>query len=219
MNIIFEKNEKKKFDYDETYFDKQSKEIKYDDGWSEEYISNLMLKSEEPTVASEYKFMRNLCLKVEELISEDKSWTFKNNGQKRLYDLRYNISNSNEDQLTNQSSALQAIANTLGDLLNKFDNEGRDKNFEGYELIDQIYTRCALLYRDLDKDILSNIATPKTDKSSKIKERVRKTDYGHIEEKFEMVNGLKNGVAKEFDKKGKIKRTLYYIDGELMSFV
>lgn len=219
LNIIFEKNEKKKFDYDETYFDKQSKEIKYDDGWSEEYISNLMLKSEEPTVASEYKFMRNLCLKVEELISEDKSWTFKNNGQKRLYDLRYNISNSNEDQLTNQSSALQAIANTLGDLLNKFDNEGRDKNFEGYELIDQIYTRCALLYRDLDKDILSNIATPKTDKSSKIKERVRKTDYGHIEEKFEMVNGLKNGVAKEFDKKGKIKRTLYYIDGELMSFV
>ena len=152
-------------------------------------------------------------------INKNQKYIVKNNGQKRLYDLRYNISNSNEDQLTNQSSELQAIANTLGDLLNKFDNEGRDKNFEGYELIDQIYTRCALLYRDLDKDILSNIATPKTDKSSKIKERVRKTDYGHIEEKFEMVNGLKNGVAKEFDKKGKIKRTLYYIDDELMSFV
>ena len=44
-------------------------------------------------------------------------------------------------------------------------------------------------------------------------------DHGQIQTEYEMLDGLKNGIAKEFDNNGSIKKTLYYIDNELMSFV
>ena len=258
-NILFSNSEQKNFNYEETYADKLSSE-ELDEVWSLENIEKEFYettdfsffnerfdsnknKNEEDVkslnayyrdeMLKNYMFVRNLCVYVE---SKPKGWTFKNNSENRLYDLRYKTPSSAQDikahrDLSVSSLALLQTARFLGGKLNEFDNLGRKNNFIGYEIIDQIQTRCRLISNyiiEKGKDSINN----KSNKDSVLRVNFDDLkdigivthyqgkpftgigfslyDSGELCYEVNMLNGLKDGICKDFDEDGINWKTSFY---------
>jgi antitoxin component YwqK of YwqJK toxin-antitoxin module len=184
VKIIFDDSKKKEYNPKETYHDKISNEVYDKDGiWTIEIIEKEMafilnemperdglefLKTNEIDVnnvpGNEYFFIRNLVFILFDLISEDPNWTFKNNAQNRLYDLRYNSKNlkniSHSEYSLFLESAILELHNVdlfLSKKLNDYDSLNKENNFQGYEKLDQILTisrQVKNYLKDLKKDIL-----------------------------------------------------------------
>ena len=258
-NILFNTSEQKNFNYEETYADKLSSE-ELDEVWSLENIEkefyettdfslfnerfdSIKNKTEEDVkslnayysdeMLKNFMFVRNLCVYVE---SKPKGWTFKNNSENRLYDLRYKTPSSTQDiktirDLSISSLALSQTARFFAGKLNEFDNLGRKNNFIDYEIIDQIQTRCRLIDNyiiEKGKDSINN----KSNKDSvsrvnfdDLKDIGIVTHYqgkpftgigfslydsGELSTETNMLNGLKEGIGKDFDEDGINWKTSFY---------
>ena len=258
-NILFNTSEQKNFNYEETYADKLSSE-ELDEVWSLENIEkefyeitdfslfnerfdSIKNKNEEDVkslnayysdeMVINYTFVRNLCVYVE---SKPKGWTFKNNSENRLYDLRYKTPSSTQDIKTHRdlsisSLALSQTARFFAGKLNEFDNLGRKNNFIDYEIIDQIQTRCRIISNyiiEKGKDSINN----KSNKDSvsrvnfdDLKDIGIVTHYqgkpftgigfslydsGELVTEVNMLNGLKEGISKDFDEDGIDWKTSFY---------
>ena len=258
-NILFNTSEQKNFNYEETYADKLSSE-ELDEVWSlenlekefyetndfslfNERFDSIKNKNEEDVkslnayysdeMLKNYTFVRNLCVYVE---SKPKGWTFKNNSENRLYDLRYKTPSSTEDikthtDLSISSLALSQTAKFFARKLNQFDNLGRKNNFIGYEIIDQIQTRCRLISNYIIEKGKSSINN-KSNKDSvsrvnfdDLKDIGIVTHYqgkpftgiglilydsGELSSEVNMLNGLKEGIRKDFDEDGINFKTSFY---------
>ena len=258
-NILFNTSEQKNFNYEETYEDKLSSE-ELDEVWSLENIEKEFYETTDFSLFNErfdsiknkneedvrslkayyrnemiinYIFVKNLYAYI---ATKPEGWTFKNNSENRLYDLRYKTPSSIQDIKTHRdlsvsSLALSQTARFLAEKLNEFDNLGRKNNFIGYEIIDQIHTRCRLISNyitEKGKDSINNKSNK--DSVSRVNFDDLKDigivthfqgkpftgigftlyDSGELSFEVNMLNGLKEGIGKNFEEDGINSKTSFY---------
>lgn len=190
---------------------------------------------------NEYVFISNLVDKIFDLINKDPNWTFKNNAENRLYDLRYNsevyknLSNSEHSFfLESAKFELNTIDVFLSKKLNDYDLLNKENNFLGYDKLDQTISRCRLLV-----NYLSDLNL-KISKKSEENESVLRVNFDDTEDigivthykgkpftgiayhnhkdsdiKFDetnMIDGLKHGVFFEYSKDGSLDSWGLYKD-------
>lgn len=197
-------------------------------------------------IRKNYIFVKNMCNYVEIKLTENENWTFKNNAENRLYELRYPLINNTfeiEEELPTlvfnsiQAAALRSICGKICNKLNEYDNLDRPQKFEGYEFMDQIQTRCRRIVKYLNED--NNRDYKINDVNNKVKlsdcEDIGDVTHyngkplngiacgyyknGNTEIEFNMLNGLKHGISREFDENGNCIRTIFYQNDEYKSSI
>lgn len=262
MEIIFSDSKKKEYNPNASLQDKLNNEILDEDGiWTLEKIEEEMalvlypimadrnklefLKKHEIVVnnvpGNEYFFISNLVDKIFALISKDPNWTFENNAENRLYELRYNSENYknlsiSENSLFLEYAALElnAVDVFLSKKLNDYDLLNKENNFLGYEKLEQTISRCRLLVKYLG-DLKLKISKKSEEKESQLVVNFEDTkDVENItyykgkpftgvgfryhensdvkESETNMVEGLKHGVFFEYSKDGNLDSWGLYND-------
>ena len=196
---------------------------------------------------NEYLFLKSLVKCIDELNKEDENWKLNDSDENRLYDLRYNsiihkkLSKDEYNKfLSNVEKELELIISVLSNKLNDYDNLKKEIKFQGYDMFKKIISKSQILSKYI-QNLIIELPNKTEKKESHLKVSYEKTEdigivthyngnpltgVGYrnyknsdtIHHETNMVEGLKHGIGKTFNKNGDLDSWEYFKD-DMLQFI